>query len=132
MVIKRIVTQCCQGKSIWIYFLTLGLKQSLFYVNKLLSWDTRGFTYYLRYIAAKKNFVSFLSRFKGSIIHLSINFTALESLFSTLVFRKEFAAFHFLSTISEKQESTISEGLKFTGSSLRILKIKQAQVIESW
>ena len=75
--------------------------------------------------------MSFLSRFKGSIIHLSINFTALESLFSTLVFRKEFDAFHFLSTISEKQESTISEGLKFTGSSLRILKIKQAQVIES-
>ena len=72
MLPKRIVTQICQGIYIyiyiWIFFLILRLKQSLYYVKKLPSRDTRGFNYYLSHIAAKKD--SFLSRFKASIIHL--------------------------------------------------------------
>ena len=97
MTTKRIVTQSCQGIYIyiylWIFFLNLELKQSLYYVNKLPSGDTRGFNYYLSHIAAKKN--SFLSRFKASIIPLSINLTTFESLLPSLVFRKKIAAFHF-------------------------------------
>ena len=72
MLPKRIVTQICQGIYIyiyiWIFFLILRLKQSMYYVKKLPSRDTRGFNYYLSHIAAKKD--SFLSRFKASIIHL--------------------------------------------------------------
>ena len=48
---------------------------------------------------------------------LSINFITLESLF-----RKELAILLFLSLISVKQQSTISENSKFIGSIYRILK----------
>ena len=82
------------------------------YVDKLPSWA----------ISLQRKTLSILSRFKASIIHLSINFTTLESLFPSFVFWKEFSA---ISAISEKQESTISEGLKFTDSSYRILKIQK-------
>ena len=53
-----------------------------------------------------------------TLIHLCVVFPLLE-------FQKKIAVFHFLSAISEKQESTISEGLKFKVSSYRILKIQK-------
>ena len=42
-----------------------------------------------------------------------------------LEFQNKIAVFHFLSAISEKQESTIIEGLKFKVSSYGILKIQK-------
>ena len=60
----------------------------------------------------KENLCYFFSFSQVSITFPSIGFTTLESLFSQLVFRKEFSVFLFLSAISEKQGSTISESLK--------------------
>ena len=68
----------------------------------------------------KKNFAIFL-HFKATITHLFIDITTLEILFSYLVFREDFAKFLFLFTMPEKQKSTMSECLKFTGSIYRIL-----------
>ena len=79
----------------WIHFHNLGLEQALLQVKNLLSRNPTDFTYYLCFIIAMKN----LSRFKAFTVHLSINFTTLESLFSQLVFRKEFTISLFLSTI---------------------------------
>ena len=58
---------------------------------------------------------------KATITHLFIDITTLEILFSYLVFREDFAKFLFLFTMPEKQKSTMSECLKFTGSIYRIL-----------
>ena len=49
----------------------------------------------------------------------------LESLFSKLEFGKEGAIFFLLDVMSEKQVSTISKSLKFTGSICRILKSQE-------
>ena len=68
----------------------------------------------------KKNFAIFL-HFKATITHLFIDITTLEILFSYLVFQEDFAKFLFLFTMPEKQKSTMSECLKFTGSIYRIL-----------
>ena len=92
----RIFAESRQGK--WIWFFDLELEQVLFYVKNLPSWNTTDFIYYLSYIIAMKNFVIFylfifLSSFKASITHLSINFSILESLFSKVTFRKEFPIF---------------------------------------
>ena len=54
----------------------------------------------------------FFPRFKASLTNLLIDFTTLES----CEFWKEFANFLFLSVMSERQCSTISESLKFTDS----------------
>ena len=59
-------------------------------------------------IIAKKIFVILLG-FRASMTHLLIVITTLESLFSWVVFRKEFSI--FLSTMSEKQEITISDSV---------------------
>ena len=114
-----ILAQGSHGR--WIFFLDLGLKQAFFYAKNFSSLNITDFTYYLSYIIAKKN-GHFFSRSRTSITNLPINFTTSESLFLCPVFRKEFAIFMFLSAISEKQEITISETFKFTGSIYRILK----------
>ena len=98
---------------IWIFFLNLGLKQALFYVNKLLSWIIPEVSLIISAMSLQRER---FSRLKVSIIHLSINYATFESLFSSLVFRNEFAIFLFLSAISEKQESPVSKGLKFKNS----------------
>ena len=64
----------------------------------------------------KEKLCHFFPGFKASITHISIDFITLENLFSKLAFRKELTIFLFLSAMSEKQESTISESLKFTSS----------------
>ena len=72
----------------------------------------------------KKN-PSFLHHYQRDLAHksgncrLSIDFTDLENLFSELGFLKDFSIF---SAMSENQDSTIRESLKFSGSIIRILK----------
>ena len=94
-------------RCVLIYFLDLEQEQALLYVKKLPSWNFTSFTYYLSHVFVKKNFV-FFSRFKLSTVYVLIDFTNLESSPSS--------AFFFFFWLSEKQESTISENLKFTSS----------------
>ena len=68
---------------------------------------------------------------KATITHLFIDITTLEILFSYLVFREDFAKFLFLFTMPEKQKSTMSECLKFTGSIYRILNSQKTISLEN-
>ena len=65
----RIFAQICQRRC--FFFLDLELEQALFYVKNLPSWNTTNFTYYLSYNFPVKS-LSFFSRLKSSIIHLSV------------------------------------------------------------
>ena len=125
---KRIFGQSRQGR--WISFVDLDVEQVFPYVENLPSWNTTCFTYSLIYIIAISIYCHFFFSCFTAIIQLSVDFTTLERLFSCLVFRKEFRTFLFLSDMSEKQESTLSERLKFTDSIYRVLSGKKAFFVD--
>ena len=94
------------------------------------SWNNTDLTYLLPELyRCKETVYHFLSCFKASIIYLSINFRkfVLVSCIS-----KRIRNFLFLSDMSEKQESTISESSTFTGSICRIWKTPETTSLLSF
>lgn len=104
--------KCFQGR--WIFFLDLKMEQALFYVKNFLL-EIPSISLIIWTISLQKKLCHFFT-LKATITHLFIDVTTLEILFSYLVFREDFAKFLFLFTMPEKQKSTMSECLKFTGS----------------
>ena len=104
------------------------LEQPLFHAKSLPSWNTTNVTYYLNYINARKCFAIFVHVLRHPL-PISRLFT-LECFFSYLAFRKGFTFFLFLSTMSKKEESSMSEYLKFTTSIYRILKSQKTIFID--
>ena len=109
----------------WIFIFDIGLLKVFLYVKSVPSKSTTTLLD-LSNIFVKKNFVSFSSRLKASIIHPSTDFATLECLFPQLVFQEELVIFLFLFAILEKQESITKESLKFRDSIFRNLKSQKA------
>ena len=88
----------------------------LFIMLKICPFEISQVSHNIWAISLQRKTLSFFSRFKASInTHLSINFTTLEICSHSLYFERN-CYFSFLSVMSDKQGSTISESLKFTGS----------------
>ena len=97
MMTKRIVTQSCQGIYIYkVYILAISQQRKTHFYHAL-----------------------------RPLLFTFNQFNYFLKLVPSLEFQKKFAVFHFLSAISEKQESTIIESLKFKVSSYGILKIQK-------
>ena len=87
----------------------------------LKNWDLDGFTHYLSYIVAEKNFLFFLMRWGIHCPPLDQFYYIRKLVFISCILKRT-CNFSLLSAASKRLEITISESLKFIGSICRIVK----------